>query len=144
MDPIDRITSSGPARRAASFYEQFKQFAFRGNVIDLAVGVVIGTAFAKIVDSLVKNILMPLLASVTPDQGGYVQWKEVVNGSEIKYGEFLGEVVNFLFVAAALFVFVRVFLNWLIRAKEKEGPPPLTKDQELLTEIRDLLRKQAG
>jgi large conductance mechanosensitive channel len=142
MDPIDRITTSEPARRAVSLYEQFKQFAFRGNVIDLAVGVIIGAAFGKIVDSLVKHILMPLLAAVTPSSQGYTQWKTTINGSEVLYGQFLGEVVNFLFVAGALFVFVRIFLAWLIRSKEKEAPPPLTKDQELLTEIRDLLRRQ--
>jgi large conductance mechanosensitive channel len=72
--------------------------------------------------------------------------KVSVGGSEVLYGEFLAEVVNFLIVALALFVFVVKFLGWVVRTKQKEAaaPPPPTKDQELLAEIRDLLRQQAG
>jgi large conductance mechanosensitive channel len=123
--------------------DEFKMFAFKGNVVDLAIGVIIGTAFGKIVDSLVKNLIMPLIGVILPGKQGYLGWKFVINGQEIPYGLFLGEIVNVLIVAAALFVFVVKFLGWLMRAKkeEKAATPPLTKDQELLSEIRDLLRR---
>ncbi|HPM24658.1 MAG TPA: large conductance mechanosensitive channel protein MscL [Phycisphaerae bacterium] len=124
--------------------EEFKRFAFKGNVIDLAVGVIIGAAFGKIVDSLVKHIIMPLVSLLIPGEQGYLGWKLVVGAKEVPYGLFIGEVVNFLIVAVALFIFVVKFLGWIMKARKQEvaaGPPPLTKDQELLIEIRDLLGK---
>ncbi len=135
--------SFDPSQKALSLFEEFKKFAFKGNVIDLAVGVIIGAAFGKIIDSLVKHLLMPLISLLAPGDKGYLGWKAVVNGVEIPYGLFLGEVVNFLIVALALFLFIVKFLGWLMRSKqeEKKLPPPLTKDQELLIEIRDLLKK---
>jgi large conductance mechanosensitive channel len=144
MDPIRSMASLNPAKKAVSLAEEFKQFAFKGNVIDLAVGVIIGAAFAKIVDSLVKNLIMPLLGVILPGDQGYVGWKWVVSGKEIPYGQFLGDVVNFLLVASALFVFIVKFLGWVMRHRtnEQNAPPPLTRDQELLTEIRDLLKKE--
>ncbi|MCU0564708.1 MAG: MscL family protein, partial [Desulfobacterales bacterium] len=77
---------------------------------------------------------------------GYLAWKFVIDGKEIPYGLFLGEIVNFLVVALALFVFIVKFLGWIMKSKQEEAPappPPPTKDQELLTEIRDLLKKNA-
>ncbi len=144
MDHLKKVAELEPTKRALSFVEEFKAFAFKGNVIDLAVGVIIGAAFGKIIESLVKNILMPLVAVLIPGNQGYLAWKVVIRGSEIHYGQFLGEVVNFLIVALALFVFIVKFVGWVMRArqKEKESPPPLTKDQELLTEIRDLLARR--
>ena len=123
--------------------EEFKNFALKGNVIDLAVGVIIGAAFGKIVDSLVKSIIMPLISVLIPGEQGYIGWKFVINGKDIPYGLFLGEVVNFLVVALALYLFIVKFLGFVMKAKKAEAaaPPPPTKDQELLTEIRDLLRK---
>ncbi len=123
--------------------EEFKNFALKGNVIDLAVGVIIGAAFGKIIDSLVKNIIMPLISLLIPSEQGYIGWKFVVNGKDIPYGLFLGEVVNFLVVALALYLFIVKFLGFVMKTKKAEAaaPPPPTKDQELLTEIRDLLRK---
>src|SRR5580765_6499584 len=97
----------GARNRAFSLLDEFKQFALKGNVIDLAVGVIIGAAFGKIVDSLVKHIIMPLVASILSGEQGYLGWKVVINGSEVPYGLFLGEVVNFLIVALALFLFIR-------------------------------------
>jgi large conductance mechanosensitive channel len=145
--PIDRVTALAPTRRAFSLFDEFRAFAFKGNVIDLAVGVIIGAAFGKIVDSLVKHIIMPLIASVLPGDKGYLGWKVTVNGSEVLYGQFLGEVLNFLIVALALFVFIVKFLGWVMRARQKEEaaapPPPPTKEQELLAEIRDLLKARA-
>lgn len=135
--------ASSAKKSALSLLDEFKAFAFKGNVIDLAVGVIIGAAFGKIVDSLVKNIVMPLLGSLLPGEQGYLGWKLTLNGSEIPYGLFLGEVVNFLIVALALFVFLKKFLGWVLRNKQAEPAPPLSKDQELLTEIRDLLKQRA-
>ena len=126
--------------------QEFKKFAMRGNVVDLAIGVIIGAAFGKIVDSLVKNLIMPLLGVVLPGDQGYVGWKWVINGNEVPFGLFLGEVVNFLIIALVLFIFIAKFLGWVMRLKKQEvaASPPLTKDQELLTEIRDLLQKREG
>ncbi|MGE5757072.1 MAG: large conductance mechanosensitive channel protein MscL [Planctomycetaceae bacterium] len=141
MDLLESVRSLDPAKRALSLLDEFRAFALKGNVIDLAVGVIIGAAFGKIVDSLVKHIIMPLISVVLPGKRGYLDWKWVIHGKEIPYGLFLGEVVNFLIVALALFVFIVKFLGWLMHTKEAvAAAPPLTKDQELLAEIRDLLK----
>ena len=132
-----------PKQKAFSLFEDFKNFAFKGNVIDLAVGVIIGAAFAKIIDSLVKSIIMPLAGLLLPGEQGYRGWKIEVGGKVIPYGEFLAEVVNFVIVAAALYLFLVKFLGAIMRKKEEE-PPKQTKEQELLVEIRDLLRKGPG
>jgi len=143
MAAFDTLKSLEPTKKAFSLFDEFKAFAFKGNVIDLAVAVIIGSAFGKVVDSLVKQILLPLIAAITPGQGGYVGWKETINGSEIHYGQFIGEVVNFVLVALAVFFFIVKFLGWVMRARQKEAAaptPPLSKQEELLTEIRDLLK----
>lgn len=137
-----------PARRAWSLFEEFKAFAFKGNVVDLAIGVIIGASFGKIVDSLVKNIIMPLISVVLPAQQRYQDWTWTINGKAIPYGQFLAEVLNFLIVAAALFLFVVKFLGWLMKTRKEEAaapppPSPPTPDQVLLAEIRDLLKAQA-
>jgi len=146
MDPIHKIASIVPTQKAFSLFEEFKSFAFKGNVVDLAVGVIIGAAFGKIVDSLVRHIIMPTVSVLLPGKQGYLDWKWVFDGKEIPYGLFLGEVVNFLIVSMALFLFVVKFLGWVMRVKkeEKVDLPPLTKDQELLTEIRDLLKEKGA
>jgi large conductance mechanosensitive channel len=131
-----------PRKQARTLLEEFKAFAFKGNVIDLAVGVIIGGAFGKIVSSLVENIIMPTVGVIVPGKAGYEGWKIAVDGKAIPYGKFLGDVVNFLIVAAALFFFIVKFLGWIMRVKK--DIPPLTKDQELLTEIRDLLKQKAA
>jgi large conductance mechanosensitive channel len=133
-----------PREKALSLFEEFKAFAFKGNVIDLAVGVIIGTAFGKIVSSLVENLLMPLVAVILPGQAGYEQWKLTIHGKDVPYGKFLGDVVNFVIVALALFLFIVKFLGWVMRVRKKEeaAPPPPTREQELLAEIRDLLREK--
>ncbi len=131
-----------PAKSALTLFEEFKAFAFKGNVVDLAVGVIIGGAFGKIVDSLVKHLIMPLISLIVPSQQSYLGWKWVIHGKEIPYGLFLGEVVNFLIVALALYIFIVKFLGLILKSKKQAAasPPPLTRDQELLTEIRDLLK----
>jgi large conductance mechanosensitive channel len=133
-----------PTKKASSLFDEFKNFAFKGNVVDLAVGVIIGGAFGKIIDSLVKHLIMPLIGLITPGEQGYLGWKWVINGKEIPYGLFIGEIVNFIIIALALFIFIVKFLGWIMRTRKEEAvaaPPPLTKDQELLIEIRDLLRR---
>jgi large conductance mechanosensitive channel len=145
MTPSDKLAMLAPRKKALSLYEEFRAFAFKGNVIDLAVGVIIGAAFAKIIDSLVKSIIMPFIAVLMPGEQSYVDWVWVVNGKKIPYGQFLGEVVNFLIVALVLFLFIVKFLGWVMRSRKAEAespPPPLTKEQELLTEIRDLLKRE--
>jgi large conductance mechanosensitive channel len=131
-------------QKGLSLFDEFKAFALKGNVIDLAVGVIIGAAFGNIVNSLVKDIVMPLLGVLLPGEHGYLGWKWVINGKEIPYGQFLGAVVNFLLVALALYFFIVKFLGWVMRSKKEEAaaPPPLTRDQELLIEIRDLLKQR--
>jgi len=145
MKQMKILAAADSAKKAFSVFEEFKNFAFKGNVIDLAVGVIIGAAFGKIIDSLVKNILMPIVGVILPGDQGYIGWKYVINGKEIPYGLFIGELVNFVIVAMALFFFIVKFLGWIVKEKaviaETAASPALTRDQELLGEIRDLLRK---
>jgi large conductance mechanosensitive channel len=147
MDPLKSLGTLDPAKRAFSLWGEFKSFAFKGNVIDLAVGVIIGASFGKIIESLVKHIIMPLVSLLIPGDQSYVDWSFRIGDTSVPFGLFIGDVVNFLVVAAALFFFIVKFLGWLMRAKQEEQvltPPPLTKDQELLIEIRDLLQRSAG
>ena len=124
-------------------WNEFKKFAFKGNVVDLAVGVVIGAAFGKIVSSLVKDIITPLLGMVL---GGvdFTDLKITFGKSSIMYGNFIQTIFDFLSIAAAIFMFVKVF-NKLTSKREEEKTeeiPEPTKEEELLGEIRDLLKQQ--
>ena len=132
-----------PAKHALSLFDEFREFAFKGNVIDLAVGVIIGGAFGNIVKSLCGHIIMPIIGVILPADKGYEHWVFRINGKDIPYGLFLGDIVNFLIVAAALFFFIVKFLGWVMHFRKEEAKAPtLTKDQELLAEIRDLLKGQ--
>lgn len=146
MHPRD--VSLEPTRKVFSLLDEFKNFALKGNVIDLAVGVIIGAAFAKIVDSLVKHVIMPVISLVVPSEKSYLGWKLIVGAKEIPYGLFLGEVVNFLIVALAIYVFIVKFLGYVMRARKAEAaapaPPPPSNEERLLAEIRDLLKQQTG
>jgi large conductance mechanosensitive channel len=128
---------------ATSMLGEFKNFALKGNVIDLAVGVIIGAAFAKIVDSIVKHIIMPLVSVALPTQQSYLDWKLVVGAKEVPYGLFLGEVVNFLILALVLYLFIVKFLGYLMRTKKAEAAAP-SREEQLLTEIRDLLKQRSA
>lgn len=137
-----------PKQKVLTLAEEFKAFALKGNVVDMAVALIIGAAFTQIVNSLVKNILMPVVNIFAPtEHDSYTKWHVVVNGSDITFGAFIGDVVSFLFVSLALFLFIRKFLTWVLTLHRHqaatEETPPLTKDQQLLTEIRDLLKQQA-
>lgn len=121
----------------------FKQFILRGNVVDLAVGVVIGAAFGGLVESLVKDLLTPLIGAVAkvPDFSGMLF---TLNGSKFMYGNFLNHLISFIIVAAAIYFFVVIPLNTLLaKAKKQEEIKPTepTEDIKLLREIRDSLRK---
>lgn len=147
MSLLNQVKDFNPANKAFSLWSEFQKFAFKGNVIDLAVGVIVGGAFGKLVDSLVKNVLMPLIGLVLPGEDGYKGWVLTIGKKEIPYGLFIGEFVQFMIVAFAVFFFIVKFLGWVARfRKEDEAPAPVetkvTKDQELLTEIRDLLKQK--
>ena len=133
-----------PKQKAFSLLEEFKAFALKGNVVDLAIGVIIGGAFAKIVNSLVTDVIMPAVSLVMPTEESYQHWALSIGNKEIPYGKFIGEVVNFLIMAFVLYLFIVKFLGFIMRTKKEEGPPALTKDQELLTQIRDLLKGQTA
>ena len=135
--------------------QEFKEFAMRGNVVDLAVGVVIGGAFGKIVDSLVKDIIMPIVGAM---MGGadfkslYInlgstayetlELAEKAGAPLIKYGAFINTMVDFLIIAFAIFMAVKV-INKMKRAEEvaPAAPAPTPEDVVLLREIRDALKK---
>src|SRR5438105_12707445 len=103
MDPLHKLKTFEPTKKAFSFWEEFKTFAFKGSVIDLAVGVIIGAAFSKIIDSLVKNLIMPIVGVivglVSPGDYRYELWSVTIRGTDIPFGQFLGDVVNFLLIA---------------------------------------------
>ena len=141
---LKKVGALDPTKKAFSLFDEFKKFAFKGNVIDLAVGVIIGAAFGAIIKSLVDNIIMPLVSVIIPGDQEYTKWAWDINGKKIPYGLFLAQILNFLIVALVLFLFIVKFLGWVMRNKKEEeaAPPPPTKDQELLTEIRDLLAKR--
>ena len=133
--------------------EEFKKFALRGNVVDLAIGVIIGAAFSGIVNSLVGDIIMPIIGAIT---GGidfsnyYVPLSSKVTaatlaeakkeGAVLAWGNFLTITLNFIIIAFVLFLVIRA-INQFSR-KEAEKVPPLTKTETLLTEIRDQLKSR--
>ena len=121
--------------------KEFKEFAFRGNVIDLAVGVVMGAAFNAIVASLVADIFMPIIGIVTGGRN-FSNLSYQFGDSVITYGKFIQAVFIFLLTAFALFMFIKG-VNRLRRKEEVPAvPPPPPADIILLTEIRDLLKRQ--
>ena len=130
------------------FFKDFKEFAIRGNVVDMAVGVVIGTAFSKIVSSLVSDIIMPALSLITgrvslQDLSFTLPTGEGMEPIVLKYGVFFQSVLDFLIIAFSIFVVIKLIGK--LRRKKKEEPPETpapTKEEVLLTEIRDLLAAQ--
>jgi large conductance mechanosensitive channel len=145
MDPMKNLAEFNATKKAYSMFEEFKKFAFKGNVVDLAIGVIIGAAFGTIVKSLVDDIIMPLIGLILPGDKGYEGWVWQVGDKVIPYGKFLGSVVNFLIVALVLYIFLVKFLGWITRSQNEEvAVPQPTMDQELLMEIRDLLKQRAA
>ena len=131
-------------------FDEFKAFVMRGNVLDMAVGVIVGGAFGKIVTSLVNDIFMPIIGMIIGNvdfSSLEIKLGEPVEGAEqaaIRYGAFIQEIVNFLIIAICIFMVIKV-INKLQKKKE-EAPAPApepTKEEVLLTEIRDALNKMA-
>jgi len=123
-------------------WKEFKKFALRGNVMDLAIGVIIGAAFGKIVSSLVTDLMMPLIGILTG--GVNLNDREYAVGDAIfKYGTFIQTVIDFFIVAFAIFLFVKGINKFKRKEEEKPAEPPApSKEELLLTEIRDLLKQQ--
>ena len=128
--------------------EEFKKFAMKGNVVDMAVGVVIGGAFGKIVTSLVKDVVMPPIGLIT----GGVDFSELsiilkeateeTSAVAINYGAFINATLDFVIIAFTIFIVIKQINK--LKKKEEEKPketPKISKEEELLTEIRDLLKK---
>ena len=135
--------------------EEFKKFALRGNVIDLAIGVIIGAAFSGIINSLVQDVITPIIGAITGglDFSNYftplssrvtadtlVEAKK--QGAVLAWGSFLTLCINFLIIAFILFLVVRAINRLVRRAKEAEKPADLSKTELLLAEIRDLLKSR--
>jgi large conductance mechanosensitive channel len=116
---------------------EFKKFAMRGNVIDLAVGVIIGGAFGKIVTSLVNDIIMPIIAMLV----GRVSVAEMAFGS-VRYGVFLQSIIDFLIIAFSIFLFIRFISRFKKKEEEVKVVVEIDKKEELLAEIRDLLKTE--
>lgn len=136
--------------------KEFKEFAIKGNVVDLAIGVIIGAAFGRIVESLVADVIMPIFGAIT---GGldfsnyFVPLASNVNagaladakkqGAVLAYGNFITISINFIIIAIALFFVVKL-INRLRRSEAEKPAPPPPKSEVLLQEIRDLLAKKQG
>lgn len=120
--------------------QEFREFAVKGNVIDLAVAVIIGTAFGKIVSSLVADIIMPAVGVLL----GGLSFSDLAvqfGAAKIQYGKFLQACIDFLIIAWAIFVAVKV-INRFKRREEAKPPPAPPRDEQLLAEIRDLLKER--
>ena len=138
------------------FIKEFKEFAVKGNVVDMAVGVIIGGAFGKIVSSLVGDVIMPLMGKITGNVSftdlKYELTAAVMNGEEVvtpavylNYGQFIQNVFDFIIVAFCIFCMVKVLMK--LKKKKEEEPAPEapaapSKEEVLLTEIRDLLKEK--
>ena len=125
--------------------KEFKDFAMRGNVVDMAVGIIIGAAFGKIVSSLVSDVIMPPIGMLM----GSVSFSELAlalgegeGAATINYGIFIDTIINFLFVAFAIFMLIKGINSMKKKEEEKPAEPPKpSAEEKLLTEIRDLLAK---
>ena len=122
--------------------KEFKNFAMRGNVVDLAIGVIIGGAFGKIVSSLIEDVITPLLLKPALEAANLTKLEELTVFGAVKYGNFISAVINFIIIAFVLFIIIK----GVNAAKKKEEAAPAAPaappaDIKLLTEIRDLLKK---
>ncbi|MDE5608227.1 MAG: large-conductance mechanosensitive channel protein MscL [Muribaculaceae bacterium] len=125
------------------FLSDFKAFAMRGNVVDMAVGVIIGGAFGKIVSSLVDDIIMPLISVVTGGHDFKNLSAKINDEAELTYGMFIQNIVDFLIIAFCIFMAIRFIQKFKKQEEEAPAAPAgPTKEEELLTQIRDLLKEQ--
>ena len=135
------------------FIKEFKEFAMKGNVMDMAVGVIVGGAFGKIVSSLVDDVLMPLIGMATGgiDLSGLeykvmipgIDGGEPIAGAVLKYGAFIQNVIDFLIIAFCIFLMIKAMNKLTAKKEEEPAPAPEpSAEEKLLTEIRDLLKKK--
>ncbi len=124
------------------FLEEFKAFAMRGNVMDLAVGVIVGGAFSSITTSLINDIIMPIVG-IFVSEASFANLSVSVGGAVITYGNFIQAVLNFVILAFVVFCMVKA-VNRVARKKEAAPPPPPAPsgEEKLLAEIRDLLKEK--
>jgi large conductance mechanosensitive channel len=157
QDKIEEIKERLTTGKEARMFKEFREFAMRGNVLDLAVGVIIGGAFGKIVTSLVNDVIMPVIGFLFGGHLNFTDFFWVLNGASyanlqeardagapvFAYGAFITTIIDFVIVAFIIFLIVKGANS--LRRKQAETPPApaaLSKEAELLTEIRDLLQKQ--
>ena len=134
------------------FIKEFKEFAMKGNVMDMAVGVIIGGAFGKIVSSLVDDVLMPFIGMLTGgvDLSGLsykvmlpaVDGGEPVAGAVLKYGAFIQNIIDFLIIAICIFFMIKAMNKLMPKKEEAPAPPAGPTQEELLSEIRDILKEK--
>ncbi len=140
-------------KKAGGFLAEFKEFIEQGSVVDMAVGIIIGGAFKSIVDSVVEDLLMPIIG-IFAGADSFASLSVTIGGAVIKYGNFISAVINFLILGFVLFLVVKAMntINEKAKALQKkeeekekeEAAAEVTREEALLTEIRDLLKKQAG
>ena len=127
------------------FVKEFKEFALKGNVMDMAVGVIIGQAFGKIVTSLVDDMLMPVISKLTGAadfaNGLALKIGDGADAAVLKYGAFIQNIIDFLIIAFCIFLMIKA-MNKLMPKKEEPEEPAGPTQEELLTDIRDLLKEK--
>lgn len=126
------------------FLQEFKEFAVKGNVIDMAVGVIIGGAFGKIVSSFIEDVITPLLLNPALEKAGLESIEQLTIWGSVKYGMFLSALINFVIIAFILFVMIKAINKLKTPAPAPESPaaPAGPTQEELLAEIRDLLKNK--
>ena len=137
-----KVSKKGIMKKGKGFIEEFKSFILRGNVMDMAIGVIIGTAFSDIVTALTKDFINPLINGIGGAEiAGRIR---IYGGQYINWGDFLTSVINFIIMAFVLFVMLKVVNKVLSAGKKKEEIPEVVKSDEtvLLEEIRDLLKNK--
>lgn len=149
MDVKEVVKQNG--KKAGGFLAEFREFLQRGSVMDMAVGIIIGAAFKAIVDSLVNDILMPFIG-IFVGKDSFTSLSAQVGGAVINYGKFISAIINFLILALVLFLMIKAMNRFQEQLKalqkkqeqeeEKEKEAEPTKEEVLLTEIRDLLKTQ--
>ncbi len=145
----NKLNINGAKEKSQKFWDDFKKFAFKGNIVDLALAVVIGGAFGKIVSSLVNDIIMPLIGMML----GNIDFKELkftlptmvegVSGATLSYGMFIQNIIDFLLVALSMFLVIRLITKFQRKKEEAPAPPAEPSvEEKLLTEIRDILKEK--
>ena len=130
--------------KGKGFLAEFKEFALKGNVMDMAVGVIIGAAFGNIVTALTESFINPLIQAITGNDEVNVGGTFTVNGAVFNYGAFISAIINFLIIALILFCMIKAINKAMSigKKKEEEKPAEPPKEEVLLTEIRDLLKEK--